>query len=341
MSTAIIFPLLLAAVTAVSAAPQFAYEDISPIGVGSHVSPTAMNKKAQVVGTSQTGVGESGGFVTGAAGQGSKGVGTLGGPRTTAFGINDFGLIVGSSYLAGNVLRHAYVTRPDGNLKDLGTLGGNSSFAWGINNVGEVVGSSRSDDVDLTYKPFITLPGGDELRPIVLPTGMIGGEALNINERGLVVGYLEAKDSSLSPFVTTAHGIQARSLGTFGGRRGAAQGINRQGQVVGYATDSAEDEFGFITGPNGRGMRKVRSLDNRFSSLAAINSHGTAIGQDFLYLKPSRAVMTLPGQLDLIVLDSLVSVPGGLQDAVSINDAGQITALGNNGHIYLLTPKKD
>ena len=49
-------------------------------------------------------------------------LGTLGGSSSWASAINDSGQVIGSSYLAGDQNRHAFLYK-DGKMTDLGTLG--------------------------------------------------------------------------------------------------------------------------------------------------------------------------------------------------------------------------
>jgi len=68
---------------------------------------------------------------------------TLGGPESTALGINDLGDVVGYAELPGGEFRA--VLWADGTLTDLGTLGGPFSIAYDINDNLRIVGQSESD----------------------------------------------------------------------------------------------------------------------------------------------------------------------------------------------------
>src|SRR5208282_1066499 len=69
---------------------------------------------------------------------------------TWAFGLNDFGLVIGVSEngqtdpLTGFPEYHAVVWN-DGKIKDLGTLGGSVSLAQAVNDLGMVVGAAAND----------------------------------------------------------------------------------------------------------------------------------------------------------------------------------------------------
>lgn len=71
-------------------------------------------------------------------------LGTLGGTRSQATGVNDSGEVVGFSSLADGY-QNAFA-EIGGMMIDLGTLGGGNSYAYGINNSGAVVGYSALAD---------------------------------------------------------------------------------------------------------------------------------------------------------------------------------------------------
>jgi len=93
--------------------------------------------------------------------------------------------VTGYSNTVGDFSTHAFVTNPDGTMKDLGTLGGTVSYAEGINNAGQVAGSSDTVG-DFSTHAFVT-----NLEGTMKDLGALGGTVsygLGINNVGQVVG---------------------------------------------------------------------------------------------------------------------------------------------------------
>jgi probable HAF family extracellular repeat protein len=144
-------------------------------------------------------------------------LGTLGGPNSTAYGINNSGQVVGSAYTNGvtyNAFRYS-----SGTMTNLGTLGGSLSAANGINNSGQVVG--EADTSAGNYDAFLYSSG----------TGM---EDLNT----LYASLLVSGTGPQTGFTTLSD----------------ANAINNLGEIVGYGTywNGSSDEIqAFALTPNG------------------------------------------------------------------------------------------
>jgi probable HAF family extracellular repeat protein len=110
-------------------------------------------------------------------------LGTLGGPTSSAAGINALGQVTGTSYTAVNSTQHAFLYS-GGKMIDLGTLGGTNSTGAGISALGQVVGNSMTAG-DNAFHAFLYSGG-----PLV-DLGTLGGiysAALGVNALGQVVG---------------------------------------------------------------------------------------------------------------------------------------------------------
>lgn len=126
--------------------------DLGTLG-GSSSGANSINDKGQIVGSSTPtgdpiaflgfgGVGFSTSFATLWDGTSITNLGTLGGGISWASNINNAGQIVGTSYLAGNAIKHA--TLWNGAVAtDLGSLSGVDSYAYDINDTGQIVGTDQ------------------------------------------------------------------------------------------------------------------------------------------------------------------------------------------------------
>lgn len=177
----------------------------------------------------------------------------------TALGINDFGQIVGASWVinggGGPGSPHASLLNskdpfnfsyPD-EVIDLQTLGGANSVATDINNNGQIVGSSQVGSGN-THAFVKNLAGS------MIDLGTLGGResaALSVNDAGQIVGMSDVSDNSgQHAFLADADGHLV-DLGTLGGKSSWAYGINIKGQIVGDSLlpgNSAQHAFVTVAG---------------------------------------------------------------------------------------------
>jgi probable HAF family extracellular repeat protein len=110
-------------------------------------------------------------------------LGTLGGPSTNAYAVNDFGAVVGYSLSTSS--SHAFKYE-NGIMTDLGTLGGSYSTAYGINNSGSIVGDSTvAND---TSRAFVYQNGiMYDLNSLVNINGITLTASYGINDRGQII----------------------------------------------------------------------------------------------------------------------------------------------------------
>ncbi|HUP29439.1 MAG TPA: DUF3466 family protein, partial [Usitatibacter sp.] len=125
-------------------------------------------------------------------------LGTLGGTYSSASAINDKGVVVGTSYLAGDSATRGFVY-DNGAMTALGTLGGISSTAADINSKGVIVGTAQ--DATGTWQPYIQDRSGMR----ILANVPAGSTLFAINDREQVIGtYANANNQGSTSFLWEA-----------------------------------------------------------------------------------------------------------------------------------------
>ena len=210
-------------------------------------------------------------------------LGTLGGTYSTPTGINDNGVVVGSS-TTGAKEQHAFVWMPTNGMVDLGTFGARSalgvrlrtSFATAVSNTGEVIGASyvpSTGGPDDGYRAFLWTPSAG-MQIIGTPTVSFS-DAIAINDVEQVVGNNDGSE------VWTPTGGWV-DIGTLGGAvRPVA--VNNLGQVVGTSSlqtapfASFFPAHAFLWTASG-GMSDLGTLGGASSVAAAVNQSGRVVG---------------------------------------------------------------
>jgi probable HAF family extracellular repeat protein len=245
---------------------------------------------------------------------GIRDLGTLpGGDYSSAFAVNDSGVVVGTSNTSTSM--HAFSWTTSQGLQDLGTLPGtNASSAFAINNQGQIVGSSGD---------HAALWSGGSIQDL----GTLGGatsEAHGINNLGAIVGV---SDTSSGPHAFLWQNGAMQDLGLLSGDTSSrADHINDNGTVVG-ASEGSGGVRAFVW-TSAAGMQPLGS-DGVYSEAFDINNAGQVVGEVASSLGTRAFLWT--SQAGLIDLNTKVSnLPGDvvLIGAFSINEKGQIVAFG-------------
>jgi probable HAF family extracellular repeat protein len=256
----------------------------------------------------------------------------------------------------------------DGVLHALPTLpGGNNSQALWVNNRGHAIGFSENGTFDPTcinatpfqvqrFEAVIWEPNGEirELHPLKGDTVAFG---FGINNKGQAVGSSGLCANTARPPFTAgplaAHAVlwekdgSPHDLGSLvsGGTINIPGGINDRGEVAGGSQSSSGAPHAFLWTKD-KGMQDLGTLPGDFLSAApccnTINNRGQVVG------------FSLPGPLgsgraflwqDGVMFDLNTLIPKGspwyLQQAVSINEDGQIVGygtIGGNIHAFLARP---
>lgn len=156
-------------------------------------------------------------------------LGTLGGTQSSAGGLNDRGVIVGSSYLPFSSTSRAFIWQ-EGAMRELPGLGGTESFAGPINNHGVIIGTA----FDTAGKQWMVRWTSPDATPEKL---MLRGAGYALNEHGDIAGnnldtgkpFLMESDGTIT-WLLDLPAMQAGGWHSFG-----VSGINDRGWIIGSA----------------------------------------------------------------------------------------------------------
>ncbi|HEX8613317.1 MAG TPA: PEP-CTERM sorting domain-containing protein [Telluria sp.] len=250
-------------------------------------------------------------------------LGTLGGASSAATALNSAGEVTGHSLTAGGQT-HAF-KYAKGSMTDLGTFGGGEySSGTGINDAGQVAGNFTT----ASGRNGAFLHSGGAMNDL----GTLGGDyaaAAGINNAGQVVGTsVVQKDAPypVSAFIYQ-NGVMSKLPGWSDESSGAAA-INQKGQVTGFGWEGGEKAFLY----SGGSTRNLGSVNGLLSWGTAINNLGQVVGHLGEPPNPSMFGFVYADGV-MRDLNTLIDPALGwvVQDAVGINDAGQIAAWGCRG----------
>jgi probable HAF family extracellular repeat protein len=346
----IVVSLFLGALAGVAtpsqALPSYSITDLgAPPGASSVV--TGINNHGQVVGTSNF-ASDSHASIFGAGTITDLGTPTGSGPIASSYGngINDAGQVVGYSTVSRNDPTTRGFVYEGGTMRDIGTLGGASSYAYAINNAGQVVGGSN-----------ITPPRpGPFPHPFLYNNGVMTdlggfgglGSALDINNRGQIVGFSEFGSVPGPGHAFLYSGGIMTDIGTLSGSArtvsSTATGINDRGQIVGYSdTPALSGAHAFIY--NDGTMVDMGTLGGNTSFARDINNLGQVVGESAITgNNATHAFLFSDGVME--DLNSLANLQAAgwslLTNANGINNNGQLVGIGfpngaSSPHSFLLT----
>jgi probable HAF family extracellular repeat protein len=314
---------------------------------GFELHVVALNNRGQVVGSVDSTNHETHSFLWDHST--IKDLGTFGGSKSLATGINDDGDIVG--LILTNGARHVFL-RHNGEMADLGTI---DHFA----KLGDEGDKYNGGPGIIYYAPRVAINGfsqvtgrlmdeRDNQRSFLLNQGrtsyfgLIGDgnvfEAEAINNRGQILGRATQGRGPMRSMLWQDG--ELIDLGSLEGTRSIAAAINDRGTVVGSLvfTNSGSQAFAWEAGQ----VRRLATGKSTITGASAINNSGLVVGS--ARTADNRSCACLWSGEEILDLNDLVKIESGwrLTSASAINDRGQILARAVNGkrrRDYLLSPE--
>lgn len=305
-------------------------------------------------------------------------LGTLGGPRSYAYAINELGQIVGHSNTGLSTFGYIW---DNGTMTSLEGMGGNT-FARDINNSGLIVGWTMDSLARRGYvwqsgtgqalpkyrtyeyqswansvNEYSQIVGATDLRSsnftatlgILWESGVMSGllsnsrdaEATTINDNGVAAGWTDTTSGDIARLQDASGVTNIGKLSV--GKDAHALDINNTGIAVGYGDVAQLQPHAFVWDSN-LGIRDLGTLGGASSTAHSINEHGMIVGSAENELNELKATIWMNGEA--FDLSQSISVNSGwdtLIEAFDINDRGQIVGYGRLegsqfDRAFLLTP---
>uniref|UniRef100_A0A7V4LDK9 Extracellular repeat protein, HAF family n=1 Tax=Desulfobacca acetoxidans TaxID=60893 RepID=A0A7V4LDK9_9BACT len=312
-------------------AESYYYYDLGTLG-GTYSTARGINDLGQVVGDSKASSGTQYAFIWDSV-NGMRNIGAPGEyPNSTAYDINNSGLIVGA--WAPGYYVYPFLKYPGQPMELFGFRGS----AYAVNNTGQIVGGMENF-------AYLKNPG-EELQNIGNLGGYGGSASADINNSGQIVGTSDTGTGSSHAFLKNP-GQPMQDLGTLGGSGGSeAFGINKTGQVVGTSsTNVVGQSHAFIKDP-GQPMQDLGSLGGTYSKATRINDSGQVVGFSFTSTNEIHAFLYNPGSVMQDLNNLTVNLKTGttLYVANDINNKGQIVGMAQDAsgyHAFLLSPNQN
>lgn len=325
-------------------ATAWAITDIGVLSAGplAYSSATAINDLGQVVGMSRGANGANRAFLW-TPGQGKVDLGDLPGgtDMSGAYGINNAATVTGASTIVtGLEGTHAFRWSAQGGLVDLGARPSNSyySVGLGINATGTIVGWTGLPSSRTTA--FAQAAGG-AMTLLTTPSGS-STQANAINDSGTVAGFT-LKSNGTTRATVWSGGTRTELPDLPGGADySSAQAINANGLVVG-GSGVVNGGHAFAWTATG-GMVDLGDLagGNVASAAWGVNDAGDIVGTGSSTTQANHALLWRGGQMiDLGLLPEVQAAGWQLEQAMDINNQGQITGIGMLGgqlRSFVLTP---
>jgi probable HAF family extracellular repeat protein len=255
-------------------------------------------------------------------------LGTLGGPSSFAYGINNSGNVTGHSPPTSVSNTHAFYY--DGQMHDLGTLGSsaNGGFSAGsqINASNQIVGTTL--DATGTAQAFLW-DAQHGMRSLGLPntngaainkTGQIVGETASVTNGQVGRAFIWDPTTGVQwiPLLATLPGCFLTN----------ATAVNDASTVTGYC-QSTNNGFQAFVWDDAHGVQALDAQGTTESLAFSINNHGQVAGSVTLSPGVGRAV-TWNGAGNITMLPLIVDGQGATLNtaAYSINDLGDEVGIG-------------